>query len=97
MVTLAAVGLSGIIWWLIVGLIAGALASMLMRGGGYGIIGDIVVGLVGALVGGFIAGLFGLGSSNLVGSIIIAFIGACIFIAILRAVAGGTRSRGTLN
>lgn len=96
MLTLADVGLSGIIWWLIVGLIVGALASMLMRGGGYGIIGDIVVGLVGALVGGFIAGLFGLGSSNLIGSIIIAFIGACVFIAILRAVSGGTRSRGTL-
>jgi uncharacterized membrane protein YeaQ/YmgE (transglycosylase-associated protein family) len=95
MITLAAVGLSGIVWWLIVGLIAGALASMVMRGGGYGIIGDIIVGLIGALVGGFLAGLIGLGSSGLIGSIIIAFIGACVFIAILRAVSGGSRSRGT--
>ncbi|MBA2680140.1 MAG: GlsB/YeaQ/YmgE family stress response membrane protein [Ktedonobacteraceae bacterium] len=90
-VALAAVDLGGLVWWLLVGLIAGALAGLVMRGGGYGIVGDIIVGLVGALVGGFIAGLLGLGSSGLIGSIIIAFIGACIFIAILRAVSSGTR------
>lgn len=90
-VALAAVDASNILWWLLVGLIAGALAGLVMRGGGYGIVGDIIVGLVGALVGGFIAGLLGLGSSGLIGSIIIAFIGACIFIAILRAVSSGTR------
>ncbi len=93
--TLAATGIDGggIIWWLVVGLIAGALAGLVMRGGGYGIVGDIIVGLVGALVGGFVAGLLGLGSSGLIGSIIIAFIGACIFIAILRAVSGSTARR----
>lgn len=83
-----------IVLWLVVGLIAGFLASRLMRGGGYGLVGDIVVGLVGALLGGFLAGLLGLGSSGLIGTIIIAFIGACILIAILRAVSGsGTRRR----
>ncbi len=86
---MADVSASSIVWWLLVGLIAGALAGLVMRGGGYGIVGDIIVGLVGALVGGFVAGLLGLGSSGLIGSIIIAFIGACIFIAILRAVSGG--------
>ena len=91
--TLAAIDGGGIIWWLVVGLIAGALAGLVMRGGGYGIVGDIIVGLVGALVGGFVAGLLGLGSSGLIGSIIIAFIGACIFIAILRAVSGSTSRR----
>jgi uncharacterized membrane protein YeaQ/YmgE (transglycosylase-associated protein family) len=89
--TLADVSLSGIIWWLVVGLIAGALAGLVMRGGGYGIVGDIIVGLVGALVGGFVAGLFGLGSSGFIGSIIIAFIGACIFIFLLRLISGSTR------
>lgn len=89
--TLGAVSLSNILWWLIVGAIAGALAGMVMRGGGYGIVGDIVVGLVGALVGGFLASLLGLGTSSLIGEIIIAFIGACVFIAILRAVAGSPR------
>jgi uncharacterized membrane protein YeaQ/YmgE (transglycosylase-associated protein family) len=88
---LADVSLSSLLWWLIIGLIAGALASLVMRGGGYGIVGDIIVGLVGAVIGGFLASLLGLGSSSLVGEIIIAFIGACVLIAILRAVSGGRR------
>jgi uncharacterized membrane protein YeaQ/YmgE (transglycosylase-associated protein family) len=83
---LADISLSSVVWWLLVGLIAGLLASLVMRGGGYGIIGDIVVGLVGALVGGFLAGLLGIGSSGFIGTVLIAFVGACIFIAILRAV-----------
>lgn len=83
---LADISLTTVLWWLIVGLIAGFLASLVMRGGGYGIVGDIVVGLVGAFIGGFLASLVGLGSSGLIGTIIIAFIGACILIAILRLV-----------
>lgn len=80
----------GIIAWLIVGLVAGFLASMVMRGGGYGILGDIIVGLIGAFLGGLLASLLGFGgSTGLIGSIIIAFIGACILIAILRAISGG--------
>jgi uncharacterized membrane protein YeaQ/YmgE (transglycosylase-associated protein family) len=47
---LAEISLSAVIWWLVVGLIAGFLASLVMRGGGYGIVGDIIVGLVGALI-----------------------------------------------
>lgn len=90
---LADVSLSAVIWWLVVGLIAGFLASQVMRGGGYGIVGDIIVGLIGALIGGFLASLVGLGSSGLIGTIIIAFIGACILIALLRAVSGGFRRR----
>jgi uncharacterized membrane protein YeaQ/YmgE (transglycosylase-associated protein family) len=83
-----------IVLWLIIGLIAGFLASRVMRGGGYGVVGDIVVGLIGALIGGFLAGLLGLGHFGLIGSIIVAFIGACILIAILRAVSGsGPRRR----
>jgi len=89
---LADLSLSGIVWWLVVGLIAGFLASLVMRGG-YGIVGDIIVGIVGAIIGGFLASLVGLGSSGLIGTIIIAFIGACILIAILRAVSGGFRRR----
>lgn len=91
--TLAAVDATNILWWLLIGLIAGALAGLVMRGGGYGIVGDIIVGLVGALVGGFLAGLLGIGSSGVIGSIIIAFIGACVFIAILRAVSGSRTRR----
>ena len=86
---LADISLTTVLWWLIVGLIAGFLASLVMRGGGYGIVGDIVVGLVGAFIGGFLASLVGLGSSGLIGTIIIAFIGACILIAILRMISRG--------
>src|SRR3989442_15252013 len=66
--------LSNVLWWLVVGLIAGFLASRVMRGGGYGLIGDMVVGLIGAFIGGWLAGFLGLGSSGLVGSIVVAFI-----------------------
>ena len=91
--------LSNVIWWLVVGLIAGFLASRVMRGGGYGLIGDIVVGLIGAFIGGWLAGFLGIGgSSSLIVTIVIAFIGACILLAILHAVTRGgatrTRSRG---
>jgi len=82
----------GLIMWLIVGLIAGFLASRVMRGGGYGLIGDIVVGIIGAFIGGWLAGLLGLGAYGLIGSIIIAFIGACILLAVLHAFSRG-RSR----
>jgi uncharacterized membrane protein YeaQ/YmgE (transglycosylase-associated protein family) len=88
--------LSTVLWWLVVGLIAGFLASRVMRGGGYGIVGDIVVGIIGAFIGGWLAGLLGLGSFGLLGTIVVAFIGACILIAILHAVGrgGAGRSRG---
>jgi len=83
---------AGLLMWLIVGLVAGFLASRVMRGGGYGLIGDIVVGVVGAFIGGWVAGLLGIGGSyGLIGSIVIAFIGACILIAILHAASGGAR------
>jgi uncharacterized membrane protein YeaQ/YmgE (transglycosylase-associated protein family) len=81
--------------WLIVGLIAGWLAGQFMRGGGYGLIGDIVVGILGAFVGGLLFGLLMPGSSvGFVGSIVVAFIGAILLIAILRALTGGSRGFG---
>jgi uncharacterized membrane protein YeaQ/YmgE (transglycosylase-associated protein family) len=81
-----------ILGWLLLGLIAGFLASMVMRGGGFGLIGDIIVGIVGAFIGGFLFSVL-TGNPNPVddfdlGSIFVAFIGACILIALLRAVTG---------
>jgi uncharacterized membrane protein YeaQ/YmgE (transglycosylase-associated protein family) len=75
-----------IIAWILLGLVAGWLAGQFMRGGGYGIIGDIVLGIVGALVGGFLSStLLGVDVTgfNLV-SVLIAFVGAVIVIAIAR-------------
>ena len=78
----------GWIAWIIIGGLAGALAGMVMRGGGFGILGDILVGIVGAVVGGFILGLFINMTVGWWGTFVTAFIGACILIAILRAVSG---------
>lgn len=82
----------GILSFLLLGLIAGFLASVVMKGGGYGIVGDIIVGVIGAFIGGFLFSTL-LGRPNPVnnldiGSIFVAFVGACILIAILRAVSG---------
>ena len=79
----------GIIAWLVVGLIAGWLAGLVMKGGGYGLIGDIVIGIVGAFVGGFVFSLItGGGTAGFWGSIAVAFVGAVILIAIVRALPG---------
>ncbi|HEY8771688.1 MAG TPA: GlsB/YeaQ/YmgE family stress response membrane protein [Candidatus Limnocylindria bacterium] len=79
----------GIIAWLVVGLVAGWLAGVVMKGGGYGVLGDIVVGIVGAFVGGFVFSLItGGGTAGFWGSIAIAFVGAVILIAIVRALPG---------
>jgi uncharacterized membrane protein YeaQ/YmgE (transglycosylase-associated protein family) len=88
MMVLADISLSAVIWWLIVGLIAGFLASIVMRGGGYGIVGDIIVGLIGAFIGGWLFSLLGIGAGGLIGSIVVAFIGACILIFLLRLISG---------
>lgn len=87
--------LTALLFWIIVGLVAGFLASVVMRGGGYGIVGDIIVGVVGALIGGFLMSLLGFSASGgLLYTILVAFIGACILIAILRLVARGTTRTG---
>ncbi len=81
----------GILSWLIVGLIAGWLAGIVMKGGGYGLIGDIAIGILGALIGGFLASaLFGgdyISGINLV-TIFVAFLGSVILIVIVRALPG---------
>jgi uncharacterized membrane protein YeaQ/YmgE (transglycosylase-associated protein family) len=77
----------GIIVWLVIGAIAGWLAGRLVKGGGFGLIGDIVVGIVGALIGGWLAGALGISiGSGLIASIITAVIGAIILLIIVRAI-----------
>ena len=78
----------GIIAWLLVGLIAGWAAGKVSRGHGFGIIGDLVVGLIGALIGGLVAGAFIQGSVGFVGSIIVAFLGALVLLALVRLLSG---------
>ena len=74
------------IYWVIVGLIAGWLAGQVMKGGGYGVIVDIILGLLGGIIGGWLFGALGIrAGSGMVGSIIVSFIGAVILVAISRA------------
>jgi uncharacterized membrane protein YeaQ/YmgE (transglycosylase-associated protein family) len=79
-----------IIAWILLGLVAGWLAGQVMRGGGYGLIGDIVLGIIGAFVGGFLSSaLLGVDVTGFnVPSILIAFVGAVVVIAISRAFSG---------
>jgi len=77
----------GIIFWLIIGGIAGWIAGSLVKGGGFGLIGDIVVGIIGALVGGWLAGVLGINiGGGLIASLITATIGAALLIFVLRMV-----------
>ncbi len=72
---------------IIVGLIAGWLAGQVMRGGGYGILIDIVLGLVGGVIGGWLFGALGVSAvGGVIGSILVAFVGAVILVAISRAI-----------
>ena len=73
-----------LIWFLFIGLIAGWLAGKVMRGGGYGIIGDIVVGVIGAFLGGWLFGVLGISAGGFVGAIVTAFVGAIILVWLLR-------------
>ena len=77
----------GIIAWLIIGVVAGWLAGMLVKGGGFGLIGDIVVGVIGAFIGGWLAGVLHIPlGSGLIPSIITATVGAVLLIFVLRMV-----------
>jgi len=75
------------VWFILIGLVAGWLAGQLMKGGGFGVIGDIVVGVVGALLGGFLFRSLGVSAGGgLLGAIIVATIGAIVLILLLRLI-----------
>ena len=75
----------GFLVWIAVGLIAGWLAGQVMKGGGYGVLVDIILGILGGVVGGWVFGLLGIWpGGGLIGTIIVAFVGAVILVAITR-------------
>jgi uncharacterized membrane protein YeaQ/YmgE (transglycosylase-associated protein family) len=82
----------GILSWIIVGLIAGWLAGLIVKGDGYGCIGDIIVGVIGGLLGGWLASSFLNMGDPMTGiniqSIVVAFVGSVIFIVALRLITG---------
>lgn len=77
----------GLLWFLIIGAIAGWLAGQFMKGSGFGLLGDIVVGVIGALLGGWLFGQLGLWpGGGLIGSLIVAFVGAIILLFLVRLI-----------
>jgi uncharacterized membrane protein YeaQ/YmgE (transglycosylase-associated protein family) len=84
-----------ILTWLIVGLIAGVLASLVMGGTGYGIIGDIIIGIVGAFIGGWLFTAMGVAIplGGIAGTILVAFIGAVVLLFVIRLIRRGSTRR----
>jgi uncharacterized membrane protein YeaQ/YmgE (transglycosylase-associated protein family) len=73
------------IYWIVVGLIAGWLAGLVMKGGGYGILVDIILGILGGLLGGWLFGRLGVWpAGGMLGSVVVAFVGAVILVGITR-------------
>ncbi len=76
-----------LIYFLCIGLIAGWLAGQIMKGSGYGVIGDIVIGILGAIIGGWLFGVLGIMPGfGLIGSLITALIGALLLIFLVRLI-----------
>lgn len=79
-------------WWIVIGIAAGWLAGQVMKGSGYGLFGDLVIGAIGGYIGGWLFGKLGIATgSGPVGAIITATIGAILLIVVLRALRGGRR------
>jgi uncharacterized membrane protein YeaQ/YmgE (transglycosylase-associated protein family) len=72
-----------LIWEIAIGILAGFLAGKIMRGRGYGVLIDLLLGLIGAVVGGFVFGLLGLHGSGLVGQLVIATAGAMMLVYVV--------------
>jgi uncharacterized membrane protein YeaQ/YmgE (transglycosylase-associated protein family) len=74
------------LWFILIGIAAGWLAGQIMKGGGYGLVGDLIVGVIGALLGGWLFGLAGIAAGGLIGQLVVATIGAIVLILVLRLI-----------
>ena len=75
-----------LLWFLLIGIAAGWLAGQLMKGGGFGLLGDLVVGVIGAFIGGWLFGVLGIGAGGLIGSLITATVGAVVLLFLIRLI-----------
>jgi uncharacterized membrane protein YeaQ/YmgE (transglycosylase-associated protein family) len=73
-----------ILIWIVVGIVAGWLTGLVMKGKSYGIVGDLIIGLLGGVVGGFIFGLLGLSPTSWVGQILVSLVGGIVLVAAVR-------------
>jgi uncharacterized membrane protein YeaQ/YmgE (transglycosylase-associated protein family) len=78
--------LMSILIFLAIGAVAGWLAGVIMKGGGFGLLGDIVIGIIGAVIGGWLFGMLGIAAGGLVGAIITATVGAVVLLFIVRLI-----------
>lgn len=74
------------VWFILIGICAGWLAGRIMKGGGFGLVGDLIIGVIGAILGGFLFGMLGLTATGMLGSLITATVGAIVLIAILHTI-----------
>lgn len=75
-----------ILWFCLIGVCAGWLAGQFVKGGGFGLVGDLIVGVIGAVLGGYLFGLTGIGGGGLVGALVTATVGAIVLLVVLRAI-----------
>jgi uncharacterized membrane protein YeaQ/YmgE (transglycosylase-associated protein family) len=75
-----------LLWFLLIGVAAGWLASQIMKGGGSGLVTDLIMGVIGSILGGFLFGMLGLSADGAIGSLVTATVGAIVLIAGLRLI-----------
>lgn len=76
----------GLIWFLLIGLCAGWLAGKIMKGGGFGVIGDLIVGVIGAFLGAWVFSMLGIGAGGLLGALVTATVGALLLLFLIRLI-----------
>jgi len=80
--------LSSFIWFLLIGFVAGWLAGLIMRGGGFGLLGNIIVGIIGAIIGGWLFPLIGITTFGIIGALITALAGSIVLLFVVRVITG---------
>ena len=73
-----------ILIWIVVGIIAGWLTGLVMKGKSYGLVGDLIIGLLGGIIGGWLFGLLGLAATSWLGQILVSFVGGVVLVALVR-------------
>jgi len=78
--------IQSLLLFLLIGLVAGWLAGRIMKGGGFGLVGNIIVGVIGAMLGGWLFGLLGISAGGLIGSLVTALVGAIVLLYLVRLI-----------